>query len=121
MGPAYALPAGQSALARYPFGSEAVSRLVGRFAMEGDVEADFFRLRLDAQAKDELDELDDDQGADRGESGHRCDGHQLNPDLADIALDGARHAADGGHRQHAGGDGAKHAAHTVDGEDIERV
>jgi hypothetical protein len=50
MAPAYALPTARSALDRYPFGTEAVSQLVCRFAMQGDIEADFLSLRLDAQA-----------------------------------------------------------------------
>ena len=55
------------------------------------------------------------------ERGHDCHRDELDPDLAEIALDGTRDSTDRRHRQDARRHRSEHPAHAVDREYVERV
>ena len=56
--------------------------LVGDLAVDREVEAQLLVLRLDPQAEDEVDDLDDHERRDAGEGDGRADGDELDADLA---------------------------------------
>src|ERR1044071_4643766 len=87
--------------------------LLDSFAMQREIEAVALRFFADAQPDREIDELEDDGGADAAEQHGHDDALDLDPDLHRIAVDETdrRVAALHGHgREYAGQDRADGAA-----------
>src|SRR5689334_17476981 len=96
--------------------------LVGDLAVCREVDPDLLVPCRDADAEDQVDDLDDEERRDDRVGDRRGDGDELRGELPDVALEQTRvRLLDRGRRKDPGRDGTEHPTYAVDREDIERV
>ena len=90
-------------------------------AVEVDIETFNLDFLVDPETDHQIDDLQDNEGANRAVGDGGQDTLELNPDLTRIAFEQARRSADGFNREHAGEQCTDDTANAVDAKSIQRV